>query len=318
MTTQVCRNRIVRDLPSSTYHGTPNTWSSSQLKKILEDVEVFKRKYIDKTEPKEHISAFDVGTYFHTAILEPHKLDEECAVWAGRRSGNEWKAFAELHKDKAILTETERAKIAETIAVVKESAECNKYLKGYEAEVSAFVDIYVMDEEVYTISNSNEVYILNLDGWELSEVDPDMLKEFGVVFETKSRSDAIHIVDRVISDLKTTSGNTKDAQEMRQKVSGLNYDLSAALYLDVFTAAVGCYSDPFKTFIWIFASKDQNTAKPWEATQENIRVGRAKWRKAIKMMAKYKDANWVVKEETGYLSPNTWELSWISEWKVKV
>lgn len=318
MTTQVCNNKIVRDLASAIYHGTPDTWSSSQLKSINDDVEIFKRKYVDKTEPKEHIAAFDVGTYFHTAILEPHKLDEECAVWPGTRRGNEYKVFAEANKGKAILTETERARIAETIAVVKESEECNKYLKGYEAEVSAFVDIYILEDDIYTYVKNGEVWILQLNGWELSDVSFEMLDTFADKFTIKSRSDAISMAERVISDLKTTSGNTKDAGEMRQKVSGLNYDLSAALYLDVFTAAEGDLSKPFKRFVWIFASKDQNTAKPWEATQSNIQVGRSKWRKALKLMAKYRNANWEVKEETGYLDPNTWELAWISGWGTKV
>ena len=96
-------NTLLLDLPSDEYHGTPDTWSSSNLKTANEDMETFIKKYVTKEIPREHINAFDIGTYFHTSILEPHKLDEECAVWGNQRRGKEWEEFQEKNKHKAII-----------------------------------------------------------------------------------------------------------------------------------------------------------------------------------------------------------------------
>lgn len=309
------KNMVVEDLDSSTYHSLSGSFSSSQLKTINKDVKLFFDKYIAKTTPKEHLNAFDIGTYFHTAILEPHKLLDECAVWQGRRAGAEWKAFAEANKNKAIITGSEHERITETITVVKASEECMKYIDGYKKEVSAFVYIYVYGGEVYSVLPDEKLYVLELDGWEISDEDKDEITTFGTKLMLKARADAINFEDRIISDLKTTSGNTSDKHEMKSKVSNLDYELSAALYADIFTASFG---EKYERFVWIFASKDMNIAKPWEATKKNMQVGRAKWRKAVLLLAKYIDQKWEIKEETGYLDPNTFELSWIDEWRVPV
>ena len=66
---------------------------------MLEDPEKFYKEYITKEIPRKEVSAFDVGTYFHTAILEPHLLEKECAVYPGAvRRGKEWDAFKETVK----------------------------------------------------------------------------------------------------------------------------------------------------------------------------------------------------------------------------
>jgi hypothetical protein len=48
-------NRLHFDLSSADYHGMKDTYSSSQLKSMIEDPEVFYRKYISKEEEKNSI-----------------------------------------------------------------------------------------------------------------------------------------------------------------------------------------------------------------------------------------------------------------------
>ncbi len=82
-------HKLIHDLSSDEYHATPGTYSSSQFKDLLDDEEIFINKYIKKTIEKEDVPAFGTGNYFHTGVLEPHKLKSEYVVFQGkvRRDG---------------------------------------------------------------------------------------------------------------------------------------------------------------------------------------------------------------------------------------
>ncbi len=289
---------LVYDMSSEDYHNYKGVYSSSQLKDLLEDEEVFYRKYITKTQEKEHSSAFDVGTFFHTAILEPHKLKDECAVYEGIRRGKEWDAFQLKHAGKAIITKSEEAQAQGIITAVKNSPIAMNRIARGQAEVSAFVTIHVWQGEIFTEDWSQS---LGKYGWEKAIVKTVPKKGF-VTISLKVRADLL--AEDFVLDLKSTTGNAKSERAMMRKVSDYVYDLSAALYLDLFTIATG---KVISEFVWTFASKDLMNCKSYTASAKNIAIGRAKWKKAILKLAECLETDWQFEDSMGVLEPSPFE-----------
>ena len=302
-------NTLIFDMSNLEYHGASNTYSSSQLKTMIEDPEVFYKKYVTKEIGRESLPAFDVGTYFHTAVLEPEKLEEECAVFGGGiRRGKEWDDFKANAGSRAIITKSEKETADKLIAAIKGSPVCMSFLDSSKPEVSAFIEIYVLGEDVYSIKDET-VHILVSVGWVPAlDIEPDSLAEFGTKIILKTRADALGMGTGIISDLKSTTGNCKNAHEMQGKVNSYQYDLSAALYLDVFSMAS---NEDYHTFVWLFASKDMGNARAYRATDKNIMVGRAKWKKAILDLAFYLNNNWTFTDSLGEIGPSVYSLEWL-------
>jgi hypothetical protein len=299
-------NTLIYNLSNLDYHGAENTFSSSQLKTMLEDPEIFYKKYITKEIERENLAAFDVGTYFHTAILEPEKLGLECAVFEGGiRRGAAWEEFKANCAGRAIITKSEKETADKLIKAIKDSPISMKYLESSKPEVSAFVDLHVFEDEIYTIKNGTN-YLLTSVGW-VPSLETDL--EFSVTIRMKVRADALGIESGVISDLKSTTGNTKNAYEMQSKVTSYQYDLSAALYLDIFNLCVE--NEDFHSFIWLFASKDLGNARAYRATDKNIMVGRAKWKKAVVDLAYYLSNDWTFTDSLGEIGPSVYSLEWL-------
>jgi hypothetical protein len=276
---------------------------------MIEDPEVFYKKYVTKEIGRESLPAFDVGTYFHTAVLEPEKLEEECAVFGGGiRRGKEWDDFKANAGSRAIITKSEKETADKLIAAIKGSPVCMSFLDSSKPEVSAFIEIYVLGEDVYSIKDET-VHILVSVGWVPAlDIEPDSLAEFGTKIILKTRADALGMGTGIISDLKSTTGNCKNAHEMQGKVNSYQYDLSAALYLDVFSMAS---NEDYHTFVWLFASKDMGNARAYRATDKNIMVGRSKWKKAILDLAFYLNNNWTFTDSLGEIGPSVYSLEWL-------
>lgn len=293
-------NTLIPDMPNEAYHGVKGTFSSSQLKDILEDPELFHAKYIARTMPKEESTAFDVGTYFHTAILEPHKLTIDCAVFEGIRRGKAWDEFQEVNKGKAIITKSE-FKTAETIVqAVKNSPVAMNYINSGKSEVSAFVELFVEGGNIYSSGK-----VLGKDGWENTDYVPS---EFAVKLIVKGRADCLG--EDFILDLKSTTGNCKVQSATKKKIAQYQYDLSAAFYLDLFSIVLG---KQMKTFIWTFASKDMGNCKNWAASSEVIKVGRAKWKKAIIEIARNISNDWQFEDTLDIVETNYFDKEWLEE-----
>ena len=289
---------LVRDMSSEAYHSHPNTFSSSQLKTILEDPEMFYRKYITKDIERESNSAFDIGTYFHTSILEPDKLQDECAVYTGVRRGKEWESFKLLHVNKAIITSSELEQANNLVKAVKESKIANEYLAKGEAEISCFAELHVYLGSVYCNDNR-----LTLDGWVKDLEGHNLALKKGLKIIIKVRADLLGDEDFIL-DLKSTTGNVKNEHSMRTKISAYSYDLSASLYLDIFTIATG---KAYTKFIWTFSSKDYGNCKNYLSSPDNIKIGRAKWMKAIVLLAENIKNEWKFEDTMGILEPQFYE-----------
>jgi hypothetical protein len=294
---------LIFDMTNDEYHGCKGTFSSSQMKDLLADPEVFHKKYITGEVERLSIPAFDIGTYFHTAILEPELLDKECAVFTeGTRRGKKWETFKEEHAGKAIITKNELTKAETLINAVKGSSIANAILDGGMAEASLFVKILVQHGEIYSKGCKLDPY----KGWIHCEQGPD--EELSVVLYLKVRADYLN-EEGYIADLKSTNGNCKDAHAIQGKVASYQYDLSAAFYLDLFTIGTGvCY----ETFYWIFASKDVGNTKTYKMSDTYGAIGRRKWMKAIVELAQCMERDWEFGDALGVLEPQFFEKEWLN------
>lgn len=301
-----------KELSNNDYHGGDGV-SSSQLKYLLDDPEVFYKMYVTKELPKPQSTAFDLGTYFHTAILEPDLLEVECAVYTGKiRSGKLWNNFQHQNEGKAIITSSEKVQADRMIDAVKSSKVAMDLLSEGEAEISCFVKLYVDYHDIYFCDKKDTWYVLGKEGWEPTQSHPKK----SVEILAKSRADWANLKGgKYISDLKSTRGNVKDKKDIKGKISKYAYELSAAYYLDIFNAGMGDLKEgkAANDFIWIFASKDLGGCQCYRATQENLIIGRAKWKKAIINYANCVRNKWDFPEELVDLEPSFYEREWLKD-----
>ena len=293
-------HKLIYDLSSEDYHSAPDSSSSSQLKDLLDDEDVFIKKYIEKSVEREHIDAFDVGTYFHTGILEPHKLKKDCVVYPGKvRRGKDWEVFKKKNKGKAIVTDGQKSQAEGLVKAVKNSPIAQEYLVG-KPEVSLFTEIHISHGKIFAPFYGK---VLTIDGW----IDGALKKQPAYKTVIKVRADTLG--DNYISDLKSTTGNAKSNKSMREKISYYHYDLSASLYLDMF----GLLLPDVEDFYWIFASKDMLNSRTYRASPNNKRVGRAKYMKALIKMADCAKNNWQSVDYLDMLEPLPHELEHLRE-----
>lgn len=294
-------HKLVRGMSSEAYHGHRGTWSSSQLKDILDDEDLFIKKYIKREIERKEIEAFDTGTYFHTVVLEPHKVKSEIVVYdGGARYGKKWDAFKLANPGKTTITAAQKIQGDLIADAVRNSPVAMKYLVG-EPEVSLFVHLEVYQGKIYSPKFGK---VLTPGGWENGRVT-NSKKAYQIVM--KVRADCLG--ETFVSDLKSTSSNARQERSVRDSISKYKYDLSAALYLDMFALV----RPSVREFIWIFASKSVQNAASWRATKNQILVGRAKYMRAILKLADCAMAKWELVDCLREAEPLPWEMEWIRE-----
>ena len=274
---------IYRDMSDTVYHEQhgeeEHFFSSSQLKTIMEDPIKFKKEYIQNKKaptPAALQDAFDVGTLVHTAILEPKLLKGAYAKWpaGSNRTGSIWEEFKKENEGKLIMNPTMLKQANQAIKNIKSSPLCLAQFTEGEAEVSFFVEFMGL--------------------------------------RVKVRTDWLRATS--IDDLKTTTGNVRDINKIKGKIKSLNYDLSAAFYVDVVNHCIDKFEldrPKIETFRWIFTSKDKESAQVYDGAAY-LPLGRAKYRKAIELIHKHSENGWEFPEEIINLEPYGYEVSdWI-------
>lgn len=295
--------KLIRGMSSADYHAHSGSISSSKLKDLLDDEETYFKKYVEKSVEKEDNPVFDIGTYFHTAVLEPHLLKDEHVVFNGsRRFGRVWDSFKKKAKGKAILTRKEIQTAEKLVKAVKDSPVAMDYVERGEKEVSLFIRLIVYRGEIYAPDFKR---VMTHNGWTVAHAPKK-----GVEVIAKVRADNMEPGD-FVQDLKSTSSNVRSAHDMRSTVSQYCYDLSAALYLDLFELVTG---KPWKTgFVWTFASKSRGNCRSYVASSSNIMIGRSKWTTAIKKFAAMEAAGWEFDDSLETLEPQFFEREWLKE-----
>jgi len=292
----VCKIKegVYDDMSDEVYHTQHSReehfYSSSQLKTMLEDPIKFRDQYIRNEKsptPQGLQDAFDVGTLVHTAILEPEKLKGSYVVYTGaKRAGQEWTDFKEANKGKMIINKTMKASAENAVKATNKSIIAKALFKDGQAEQSFFVNFMGIKVKVRT----------------------DWLKRDYIV-------DGMNHDLSAIVDLKTTTGNVRDAIKTKNKVKQLNYDLSAAFYVDVVNYCIEYFDldiPKVETFIWVFASKDKGGYCQAYDAKAYLEMGRAKYLKAIELIKKHEANNWDFPEEIISLKPYGYELAdWI-------
>lgn len=287
------------ELPNEAYHGLVGVFSSSQLKDVLKDEDIFLAKYIHKTlENSSDSDALGVGTYFHTMLLEPQKVDKEIAIFPGKvRHGKAWDEFKNSNPGKTIVTTSGKETGDKLVEAVKNSKTALEYLVG-RPEISLITEVEVLGDVVFSRKYAKK---LGKDGWE--DISTKSFPR-GITVALKVRADVLG--DKFISDLKSTSSPANSKLAISTAISTYSYDLSSALYLDLF----GLVVPNLREFVWIFASKLDGLSTSWSAGQDILRIGRAKWCDAVKKIATLKKNNWasaMSQDQLHVAEPLDWE-----------
>ena len=247
---------INKDISNEEYHGDRTHVSSSGLKMILTDPLQFYKKYVKNEEGASNSSpAMDLGSFVHSIILEPDKTDSEFVVYNGVRRGSRWEEFQEKEaKDKIVIS----ALHARTAEDMVETYENNRHA----------IDL---------IKNSTPEQTVCTD---LEKVP------------VKVRADAWRPDINAIVDIKTTSSNLS-YPELQEAIGNFYYDLSAALYVDVFKKELKLEKTPDFYFVFI-GSRDTKDTVVYKASKSLLENGRRKYKKALKRYTQCKEkGKWI-------------------------
>lgn len=185
------------DVSNKDYHDDREYISSSGLKLLLKDPKEFHKKYILGEAENKNSSAFEEGSYAHSLILEPEKVESEYRFFEGfRKAGKEWEQFKEDNKGFQILSKAQKIRTEELVEAYHRMPVAKKLIEPCQSELTCCVEI---------------------DGVKI-----------------KVRADAINIDAGYIADVKTT-GYASDATSFANTCKQFGYELSGALYCLAFS-----------------------------------------------------------------------------------
>ena len=148
-------------------------------------------------EDKPKTSAMVIGGYFHTAILEPHKLKSFKIIKSSTRNTKQYK---EMSGGEICLLQHEVDKIELMREAVMDNKICRELINGPDPYSDGTIE--------YEIPGVTEIH--------------------GNMW--KGKADIVNHDERLIIDLKTTS----DIEKFRWSASKFNYDSQAYIYSNLF------------------------------------------------------------------------------------
>lgn len=239
----------INDCTNEEYHGDKNYLSSSNLKLLLKDTEKFKTEFIEGVKERKQVNAFDEGSYAHALILEPHVIEDEFAFYSGfRKSGKAWEEFKRMHDGKIILSKPQKHRVEKWVESYNERSEAISLVSGGVAEQSI-------------VGTLNDVPI-------------------------KVRADYVNVEKGYIADVKTTA-YSPDVDSFKQVIDMFSYDLSAALYCQMFEQY---YNKPFDFYFIVLGKKD-HICEVYKMSDTTMNKGKLEVSKALKIYKECKEKN---------------------------
>lgn len=219
---------------NNTYHADRKYLSSSVLKVINKSLDLYHLEYIlgqKKEVSKETQAIFDYGTLCHSYILEPETMSSDFNFYPGfRKAGKEFEDY------KATLTNMRLPIIS-----ASQNEQAKDLIKAYAAHPVAR-DLIQGGFPEYTVCG----------------------ELFGVPI--KVRTDYVNLDKGYIVDVKTT-GYASDRDSFAVTVEGLQYQLSAALYLAILEQT---FAKRFEFYFLVLSKKNKtcDVLKLSDATRE--------------------------------------------------
>jgi len=250
------------DIENSDYHSDREYTSSSALKLFLREPEKYYRQYV-LGEAQEHKAAYDFGTYVHSLILEPHTVEDKYHLLdKGQiRRGNVYDEIVKDNEGKIILSDSQ-ASLAQKLVDNYEKYEIKIGKHGYEENVKV--------STFFTDGFAEQTLCGELDGMKI-KARFDYRKEFDDFGS--------------INDVKTTSSKIEKASDVTTICEQYDYDLSAALYVDLATQETGKIHD----FYLLFLNKINGDVKLYRISDALIEQGRQKYKEAIRGLLRAKE-----------------------------
>jgi len=244
----------INDIDNESYHAEREHVSSSGLKLLLKDPEAFHKHYVlNQKEDISNRSALDFGSYVHALILEPHVIDDEFAIYEGlQRRGDKYKTFASEHEGKIILTRSQADKAHRLFSAFSESA-------------------VTLDEGDVPLQSFFQ------DGWAEQCLCAELM---GVKVKVKTDYRKEEASYASINDVKTSADYISTRADVERICSQWQYDLSAALYVDVAEKVTGRKHD----FYFCFITKKPDAVvkcKIYKASEQMLQSGRDKYEQAL-------------------------------------
>lgn len=237
------------------YHDDREFISSSGLKMVLNDPRKFYKEYILNEGVKGSSNpAFDFGSYVHCAILEPDMLDKEFAIFDGvQKRGKTYEECVSKNEGKTIISRVQASNAQKLIDAFNEATVVIGP-QGHDKEVKV--------SSFYSGGYAEQTCTAEIEGIKV-KVRSDYRKEFDDFGS--------------INDIKTTGDNIDTAKSAERVCSIYDYDLSAALYVDIFSTVTGKPHD----FYFTFLSKKNGECRMYKASEQMLAKGREKYMEAI-------------------------------------
>lgn len=249
---------FISDLSNDEYHDDRLFKSSTVLKTALNDPYKYYKVYVKGEEsPKFTQDALNFGNYVHTAVLEPHLLDDEYVVYPSRRQGDQWKLFEHQNKDKVIITQ-------------------NQFLKAQDL-IDSFLQTQFEDEDghkmfgdaIFKGGTAEESLFTELEGLPIK-----------VRFDYRKPPEN---GKGIIMDIKTTSSYANSPRDAKEICENFGYFLSSALYVDAVEKETGVPHD----FYLVFMSKSDLKANMYRVSNKSLARGREQYKEAIRLIKEW-------------------------------
>ncbi|MEO1767967.1 PD-(D/E)XK nuclease-like domain-containing protein [Thiobacter aerophilum] len=237
-------------MPADQYHAHSAVGHSGLLRIMRSPAHY--REYV--ANPPEPTPAMQLGTAFHTAILEPNRFGETFVVAPkfdrrtkeGKAAAEEWEAS---NSGKTPLPADQMAAIEQMVASVRSHQGAANLLASGMAEMSGFW----VNQETGIECKCRPDWVVTLEG------RPNWVT--------------------AIVDVKTCRDASADG--FARSVAALGYDVQAAFYQDGIKALTG------KTVPFYFVAVETEppfAVAAYKASDDLIEVGRAKYRGALQLL----------------------------------